>query len=114
VLAGKCEADDLLARYGGEKLAILLPDTSLENASTVAERLRARIAGSEIRHNDIIFSIAISIGVAPAMCDEMLETHIGKADKALYRMELIRLGYSRKKGFFAEAALELYFVVLDK
>lgn len=84
---------DLLVRYGGEEFAMLLPDTSLENARTVAERLRARIAGSEIRHNDIIFSITISIGIAPATCDEKLETLIGEADKALYRAK--ELGRNR-------------------
>jgi diguanylate cyclase (GGDEF)-like protein len=92
-MAENLRPHDLLVRYGGEEFAMLLPDTGLEEARTIAERLRATIAGSEIRYNEISFRITISIGIAPARLEEKLEILIGEADRALYRAK--ELGRNR-------------------
>lgn len=84
-MAENLRPHDLLVRYGGEEFAMLLPDTGLEEARVIAERLRATIADSEMRYNGISFRITISIGIAPARLEEKLETLIGEADRALYR-----------------------------
>jgi diguanylate cyclase (GGDEF)-like protein len=76
---------DLLVRYGGEEFAILLPDTGIEEARSIAERLRATVAANEIHSGELMFKITISIGIAPAKNEGKLEENFGAADRALYR-----------------------------
>lgn len=55
---------DLLARYGGEEFCVLLPETSLEDAKKIAERLRQAIAQSSvILENGFALGVTVSIGV---------------------------------------------------
>ncbi|MBI5429773.1 MAG: GGDEF domain-containing protein [Nitrosomonadales bacterium] len=76
---------DLLARYGGEEFAVLLPDTELQEAKSIAERLRATIADAWIQRDDLSFQVTISIGISPTQHEDKLESLIGAADQALYR-----------------------------
>ncbi|MBI4809835.1 MAG: GGDEF domain-containing protein [Nitrosomonadales bacterium] len=76
---------DLLVRYGGEEFAILLPDTGIEEARSIAERLRATVADNEVRKGELAFKITISIGIAPVGNGGKLEEYFGEADRALYR-----------------------------
>lgn len=76
---------DLVGRYGGEELIILLPETDRPTSMHVAERLRASIASTPIRVFDKEISVTVSIGVATQ--DENttdLETLIARADQAMY------------------------------
>ncbi|MFN2566134.1 MAG: GGDEF domain-containing protein [Gemmatimonadaceae bacterium] len=63
-LADGVRAVDLCARFGGEELAILLPQTTAAGAFELADRLRRRIAGRPIRHNDAEIPVTASFGVA--------------------------------------------------
>ena len=79
---------DLFARYGGEEFVALLPDTSLEEASSLAESMRARVEGLQLRHPASGASnyVTISLGVAcltPVQGMPSVEV-IHAADKALY------------------------------
>lgn len=76
---------DLLARYGGEEFAVLLTEADMDAAKIVAERLRSKMAGAEIRSDDISFHITLSIGITPTQDEETLEKLIDEADQALYR-----------------------------
>ena len=76
---------DLLVRYGGEEFAILLPDTRIEEAKSIAERLRTMVATNEIHSGEQVFKITISIGIAAAKQNGKLEDLFGEADRALYR-----------------------------
>lgn len=81
------KGQDTAARIGGEEYAILLPDTPLEGACTLAERLRAVIAKGRIRRletSEMIGSITISIGVAAYCEGEPFERFMRRADEALY------------------------------
>ena len=77
---------DVLGRYGGEEFIIALPETNIEGAFIVAERLREAIAGEPIEAEGKTLSIAISLGVT-----EMYDTTlaygqlIAEADLALYK-----------------------------
>ena len=78
-------ANDVLARYGGEEFVILLPDTDMEGALGIAERLRSitedRVAPGELSPA----SVTVSIGVATAgQASADVESLIACADKALY------------------------------
>lgn len=79
---------DVVARYGGEEVVIILPDAGLAEASAIAERIRERIEGMPFSvHRDTRrVAVTVSIGVAirePADTGpgEMLK----RADLALYR-----------------------------
>jgi diguanylate cyclase (GGDEF)-like protein len=76
---------DIIGRYGGEELVIFLPETDIELAVQVAERLRKSIADTPIEVSDQELYITVSIGVSKR--DENtpeLQTLIARADQAMY------------------------------
>ena len=76
---------DLVGRYGGEELIILLPETDRKTSMQVAERLRVCIAEYPIRVFDKEISVTVSIGVATQDENTIhLETLIARADQAMY------------------------------
>jgi diguanylate cyclase (GGDEF)-like protein len=76
---------DLIGRYGGEELVIILPETDLPTALQIAERTRNAIAEIPIRVPDQEISVTVSIGVATKDENtEYLETLIARADQAMY------------------------------
>ena len=85
-LVGQClkstlRGADVAARYGGEEFSILLPQTTLNEALTIAERLRQRVETTRFPSRQVTFSIGI------ATCSSELNTTselISAADKALY------------------------------
>lgn len=76
---------DLLVRYGGEEFAILLPDTALEEARAIAERLRRMVAANEVVSHGVAFKITVSSGIASIGNVGEMETSFAQADQALYR-----------------------------
>lgn len=76
---------DLLVRYGGEEFAILLPDTALVEAKSIAERLRKMVAANEVVSHGVAFKITVSSGIASIDEVGQLETSFAQADQALYR-----------------------------
>lgn len=77
---------DTIARYGGEEFAIILPETPLEKAFIVGERLRKMLEeelSSLIKINGKL-KITASFGVASYMDEESLEDFVRRADSALY------------------------------
>jgi len=73
---------DLACRYGGEEFVGILPNTTLEGAYCVAERLRADIEDSEVDG----LKVTISLGVAafPEIAIESADELVEAADRALY------------------------------
>ncbi|MES2323758.1 MAG: sensor domain-containing diguanylate cyclase [Pseudomonadota bacterium] len=84
---------DALARFGGEEFVVLLIDADLDNASQVAERIRASVAGAPFDlGNDIRIPVTVSIGVATLgvadrnhTIDAVAQALVAHADAALYR-----------------------------
>jgi diguanylate cyclase (GGDEF)-like protein len=78
---------DRVGRWGGEEFILILPDTQLKDAATVAERVRARTAEMKISlENEETFSVHISLGVASTAGQfSSLTKLIDAADQALYQ-----------------------------
>ena len=78
---------DIVARYGGEELVVLLPETNKEQAVSVAERIRSSVERSVITSEGISVSITVSIGLAffPAEGIESTDELLKIADQALYQ-----------------------------
>ena len=76
---------DILARYGGDEFCILAPETGLEGAMQLADRLRFAIAAMELRAGGDAITITASIGVfSPATMNQMRPTTLlDHADAAL-------------------------------
>ena len=78
---------DCVARYGGEEFAVILPDTTLENAQLVAEGLRKAVYDLRLPHErSSLGVVTISLGVAGAIRSEKNNFDLMvAADGALYR-----------------------------
>ncbi len=80
VLRSHCREVDTPARYGGDEFALILPETPLEQAHQVADRISQRLANDPETPR-----ISASIGVAEYPDDGQTIEHIlGAADEALY------------------------------
>ena len=78
-------AEDVCARYGGEEIAILLPETTVARAHEVAERVRRAVELASVRHKEHQIPVTASFGVAgypesTALRDDLFPA----ADRALY------------------------------
>ncbi len=73
---------DFFARYGGEEFMVIAPETNLETARELAERLRLKIQAHDFH---IGMNITISLGVAAANGDDTENSIIRRVDSALYR-----------------------------
>ena len=87
---------DTPARYGGEEFAVILPDTALDDALKIAEQIRARLAGRELKNLETGQSygrVTLSLGAARYRLGEPIGALIQRADQALYRAK--RAGRNR-------------------
>jgi len=104
VLKDSIRVSDVAARVGGEEFALILPQTSGENAEVVAERVRSRVAGRCIEHDDgramrATVSVGVSTITAPN-CRHGATALYEAADRALYlaksagrnRVQISKLG----------------------
>lgn len=88
ILKDSVRETDIVARYGGEELAILLPETPLDAASDVAERIRKRVASHVFHGKDNVeVPMSLSIGVSCLFKEPELTASelIIRTDTALYR-----------------------------
>jgi len=88
LLRDSCRVYDVPGRYGGEEFCIVLPETKTGNTTVVAERIRQRLASSEVLCGDRAIAVTASFGIAGMDSDdagvlspaELIE----RADRALY------------------------------
>lgn len=81
----ECRIHDLMGRLGGEEFALLLPETEIDAAVVVAERLREAVARHPIKLGiQQRFHITASIGLAQLRASEGVSELIQRADRALY------------------------------
>ncbi len=80
-------ASDIAGRMGGEEFAVLLPETDLEGARLLAQRVRKTIAEAEILIGRTKLALTVSLGVAAVAADEpsAIEHALQLADEAMYQ-----------------------------
>ena len=89
VIRGSARETDIVARFGGDEFALILPDTGLAGALHVAERIRERLAGHGFLASDgFDIHLTASVGVATlpevaTAADELVQA----ADAAMYRVK---------------------------
>ncbi len=97
LMRDQVRSSDIVSRYGGEEFAIILPDTGIQIAHDIAERIREKVAKQKLIINDDTLSITISIGMASLSqlkyqnadqttehTDKLDQLLLEKADEALY------------------------------
>jgi diguanylate cyclase (GGDEF)-like protein len=75
-------AYDILGRYGGEEFLIIMPDTSMEDARELAERIRTRVKEAPVNNATITLSLGV---VCIQEDDRSLDDIIRRADQNLYK-----------------------------
>ncbi len=86
-IKGNVRKEELFARYGGEEFAVVLPETTLEGAAAVAERIRGQVEQRCFQYEGKAYPVTISVGVAATNGEESLTPNdlIGRADEKLFR-----------------------------
>ena len=78
---------DTLGRMGGEEFAVLLPETSIDSAVKIAERIRTELESSPIVLDSALVTLTVSIGISAWQVDgtDTIEQLLSRADMALYQ-----------------------------
>lgn len=78
--------NDLVARFGGEEFAVLLPETTVKNAKIIAERLRENVSTADpgSLEGQLLPKVTISLGIAARQPGYTLDMMIAAADVAMY------------------------------
>lgn len=96
IIRSNIKGRDLAARYGGEEFAVILPDTRLDDAVSLANQLRHNISIRQIQlkqSRQTLGRVTVSLGVAEYRAGEPVTGWIDRADEALY--EAKRSGRNR-------------------
>jgi diguanylate cyclase (GGDEF)-like protein len=82
---------DLLARFGGEEFAVLLPETRIEGGQIIAERIRAAVCEKPItaEGHDVTMTVSIGVSSHTDQLEANPEILLKKADLALYRAKAL-------------------------
>jgi diguanylate cyclase (GGDEF)-like protein len=84
-IRGHLRANDHLTRLGGEEFSLILPETTLEGAMALAERLRISVQDTPVRHEEGVIQYTCSFGAAQRLqLEESLDSMLNRADRALY------------------------------
>jgi len=81
------KGQDITARYGGEEFAVVLPNTRINQAVTVADHIRRAVMAKELKKKstgEILGRVTISVGVSMLRCGDTTDSLIERADTCLY------------------------------
>ena len=85
VMSEAVRASDIVCRYGGDEFLVLTPETDLEGASALGEKIRRVAAARRIGEGREAFSLSLSVGAAELAPGETAHEMLVRADVALYR-----------------------------
>jgi diguanylate cyclase (GGDEF)-like protein len=85
LLMTEVRGSDIVARFGGEEFAVLLPESSIERAILTAERIRVAVESAVRSPLGSTQTVTVSLGVAVATGYEDVDMLLGQADAALYQ-----------------------------
>jgi len=87
IISNSIRTEDVLTRYGGEEFVVVMRETPLNQAATVAERLRTKMEWAAISFDGTRIPVTVSIGLAtgPTAKVESPEALLQRADQALYK-----------------------------
>ena len=77
--------NDLVARYGGDEMAVVLRETSVKDAQMLADRLTRSVRAVRLEREGTTFGITTSVGVAELLPGETSAGWLARADLALYQ-----------------------------
>lgn len=77
-------ATDLVARFGGEELAVLLNNTEAAGAYNLAERIRIAVESTQVRYDHHEIQVTVSIGISQFQPTDDTHSFFCRADAALY------------------------------
>lgn len=83
-ITGSVRNGDVACRYAGDEFVVLLPDTPLNAAERVGERIRQAVAEGFVWESGTRVNTSVSVGVAPFMTGMTVETLFSRADQAMY------------------------------
>jgi diguanylate cyclase len=83
-IAKRLRSVDFFCRFGGEEFVAVMPETQLEEAIKVLDKIRAAIANAAFNYKEQPLSITISIGMTEFIQSDSLDSAFARADKALY------------------------------
>ncbi|OXS73052.1 hypothetical protein B1B04_13900 [Lysinibacillus sp. KCTC 33748] len=87
IITNSVRGIDIITRYGGEEFVILSPNTTLESAVKIAERVRKHVEHHPYYADDVEINVTVSIGIAGYGHSKNISTFyelLDKADQALY------------------------------
>ena len=85
VLKGSVRSYDIVARYGGEEMIILLRGSSLDDAMTIAEKVRKNVEHCIVKDPANTYKVTISLGVSFFQQGDTVDSIIKRADDGLYK-----------------------------
>ncbi|PAU80475.1 GGDEF domain-containing protein [Halovibrio salipaludis] len=86
IIKDQLRTQDLIARWGGEEFLVVLPDSELQSARAIAERVREALMAREWQgSNGQPIAVTTSAGVSAFSRDDDRNSAISRADRALYR-----------------------------
>jgi diguanylate cyclase (GGDEF)-like protein len=88
ILISSKRKSDIICRYGGEEFVLMLPNTSLDGAKVVAEKIRKDTQSMYVEHGQnqlLSFTISLGVSVVDVQNNNAIQLAIKEADKALYK-----------------------------